>query len=406
MRNKSLEYHKYPKPGKISTKLKKKIRNKEELSLAYTPGVADVSKEIIKNEKNIYKYTNACNLVAVITNGTAVLGLGNIGAAPSKPVMEGKSALFKRFAGIDSVDIEINESNPHKLSEIIISLEKSFGGINLEDIKSPECFYVEKQCIKKMNIPVFHDDQHGTAVVVAAALKNSLKLVKKKIRNIKTVVLGAGAAATSCLKILRKIGIKPKKTYVFDINGLITKKRGTKNNLLRVFEKSKRICFREALNKCDFLLGLSTGGIVKGKDIKNMAREPIIFSLANPIPEILPEEVKKVRKDAIVATGRSDYPNQVNNVLCFPYIFRAALDSRIKKIDLDMKLEAINALSKLGIRNKLFSKEKILPDIFEEKLLEYIPYKIVKSIIKRKKNNINIELNKYKRFLKSIKNES
>ncbi|MGX7589776.1 malic enzyme-like NAD(P)-binding protein [Candidatus Vidania fulgoroideorum] len=406
MKKKALEFHKLPKPGKTSIIITKNIKNKEELSLAYTPGVGYISKEIYRKEEDIYKYTNKGNLVAVISNGTAVLGLGNIGPSASKPVMEGKCALFKRFSNIDSYDIEIKEEDPKKLVKIICSLEKTFGGINLEDIKSPECFYIEKECDKRMDIPVFHDDQHGTAVVVAAALINSLKIAKKKINKIKTVVIGAGAAATACLKLLKKIGLSKKNTYVFDIDGLITKEREVKNKTLKQFSKKKEASIKQVLIDCDFCLGLSAGKVLKNKMIENMSKRAIIFALANPIPEIFPEEIKEVRKDIIIATGRSDYTNQVNNVLCFPYIFRASLDSRIRNISNYIKQEAVKAISKLGIRDKDFGENKILPDIFDSRLLEYVPYRIMKKIIKKKENRIKVRIKEYRKFLRKLNEEN
>ncbi|MGX7458801.1 NAD(P)-dependent malic enzyme [Candidatus Vidania fulgoroideorum] len=402
MKKEVIKFHELPVPGKISTKLTKNIKNKKELSLAYTPGVGYIASKIYKNEEYIYRYTNKGNLVAVISNGTAVLGLGNIGPSASKPVMEGKCALFKKFSKIDSYDIEIEESRPKELIKIISSLEKTFGGINLEDIKSPECFYIEKECNKRMNIPVFHDDQHGTAVVVAAALINSLKIAKKDIGNIKTVVLGAGAAATACLKLLLKLGLDKRNTYIYDIKGLITKRRNIENKTIRQFLKKDNISIKEALIDCDFCLGLSVGGILKKELIVNMSKKAIVFALANPTPEILPEDIKDIRKDIIIATGRSDYPNQVNNVLCFPYIFRAALDSRVRNISNYMKIETVKSISKLGTTDKEFGENKILPDIFDNRLLEYLPYKIMKRILKREENRIDIKIREYKQFLRKL----
>ncbi|MGX7586223.1 malic enzyme-like NAD(P)-binding protein [Candidatus Vidania fulgoroideorum] len=398
LKKKSLNYHKKPKPGKIEINCKKKIRNIKDLSYAYSPGVAYVCKEIHKNKKKSYDYTSKGNLVAVITNGTAVLGLGNIGAEASKPVMEGKSALFKKFAGIDSIDIEIKENNTKKIIDIIRSLEPSFGGINLEDIKSPECFIIEKKCKKKMSIPVFHDDQHGTAVVVLAALTNSLKIVKKKINKIKTIVMGAGAAALSCLKLLIKKGLNKKNIYVFDINGLIHKKRKDLNVYNKKYSRNNKKSLIKTFKNCDFFLGLSSGNIIKPEMIKKMNKKPIIFALANPNPEIMPEKIKKVRKDAIIATGRSDYKNQVNNLLCFPYIFRASLDLRMK-ISEKMKIIASKYISKLSRKDGL-KKSRIIPNIFDKRLISYIPYKIVKYF--NKKKSLKINMKKYKLFLKSV----
>ncbi|MGX7576514.1 malic enzyme-like NAD(P)-binding protein [Candidatus Vidania fulgoroideorum] len=398
LKKKSLIYHKNPTPGKITIKCKKKIFNKEDLSYAYSPGVAYVCKEILKKKKYIYDYTSKKNLVAVITNGTAVLGLGDIGPEASKPVMEGKSALFKRFAGIDSIDLEIKENDPKKLVHIIKSLEPSFGGINLEDIKSPECFYIEKECKKKMDIPVFHDDQHGTAVVVLAAITNALIINKKKISNIKTVVMGAGAASLSCIKLLIKKGLNKKNLYIYDIKGLIHSKRKDLNKYNKIYARKKNIKIDKVFKNCDFLLGLSVGNIIKKKFISYMNKNPIIFALANPVPEIFPEEIKKVRKDAIIATGRSDYSNQVNNLLCFPYIFRAALDLKMK-INTKMKIIASKYISKIARKDGL-KRDKIIPSIFDNRLISYIPYKIVKYY--KKNNLLDINIKKYKNFLSNL----
>ncbi|MGX7582836.1 malic enzyme-like NAD(P)-binding protein [Candidatus Vidania fulgoroideorum] len=398
LKKNSLKYHKFPLPGKLSIKCTKKLKNKKELSYAYSPGVAYVCKEIFKKKKKIYDYTSKGNLVAVITNGTAVLGLGDIGVEASKPVMEGKSVLFKRFAGINSIDLEINEKNPKKLVKIIKSLETTFGGINLEDIKSPECFYIEKECKKNMKIPVFHDDQHGTAIVVLAALNNSLKIVKKKIEKIKVVVMGAGAAALSCIKLLIKKGLKKKNIYVFDIYGLIYKNRKNLNNYNKIYARKKFICKKKIFKKCDFLLGLSSGNIIRSRLISYMKKNPIIFALANPIPEIMPEKIINVRKDCIIATGRSDYKNQVNNLICFPYIFRAALDLKIK-INSKMKIIASKYISKLARKDGL-NKNKIIPSIFDKRLIKYVPYKIVKYF--NKKRSLGIDIKKYKSFLKNL----
>ncbi|MGX7589361.1 malic enzyme-like NAD(P)-binding protein [Candidatus Vidania fulgoroideorum] len=393
---KSLIFHNKPKPGKIFIKTKK-IKNIKDISLAYSPGVADASLKIVKNNKNVFKYTNKGNLVGVLTNGTAVLGLGNIGSLASKPVMEGKAMLFKKFAGIDSFDIEINERNPKKLVKIICSLENTFGGINLEDIKSPECFYVEKLCKKKLNIPVFHDDQHGTAVVVCAALINALRINRKKIYKIKTVVTGAGAASIACLNLLYKIGMKLKNIKVFDLKGILYKKRKDIEKNKRKFISNKFSTLKKEIKNADFFLGLSSSNILSKENIMSMSKNPIIFALSNPNPEISPFVVKKNRPDAIMATGRSDFPNQVNNALCFPYIFRAVLDMRCKKINDKIKLSAVKALSHLGYISKKFDKNHLLPSIMSKKLIEYVPLKIIKENYNKKFN-----FKKYKIFLKNI----
>lgn len=398
----TFDYHKKPSPGKISISLKKRIDNKKDLSLAYSPGVGKISEKISERKEHVYDYTNKGNLVGVITNGTAVLGLGNVGTLASKPVMEGKAALFKKFAGIDAFDIEINEKNPKKFSNIVISLQDTFGGINLEDIKAPECFYIEKRCKKKMNIPVFHDDQHGTAVVISSALINSLKILKKDINSIKVVVYGAGAASLSSLDLLFKLGLDRRKVFIFDLEGPLYKGRKNISKKLFLYSRKKKFSKLEAFSKSDVFIGLSASGILKKKLISKMCDEPIVFALANPIPEIMPEKVLSTKKKAIVATGRSDYFNQVNNLLCFPYIFRSSLDLRARKISNGMKISAVKAISKIGLKDSKFSKKKILPDIFNKKLIREVPLAVAKSIIKEKLNRINININDYCNFLKSI----
>ncbi|MGX7582978.1 malic enzyme-like NAD(P)-binding protein [Candidatus Vidania fulgoroideorum] len=380
MKKESLNYHKKPTPGKISIISKKKINNKNELSLAYSPGVGYVSEEIFKSKNLVYNYTSKGNLVGVLTNGTAVLGLGNIGPLASKPVMEGKSILFKKFANIDSYDLEINENDPKKFVNIVKSLEPTFGGINLEDIKSPDCFYIEKKC-KKMKIPVFHDDQHGTAIVVLSALINALKVQKKNISEIKVVVSGAGAAATACLKLMIDFGLDMKNVFVYDILGLLNKERKDICKYRKFLCNEKNISFEKSFEDCDFFLGLSVGNILKDNMLKKMNKKPIIFALANPYPEILPCKVEKVRKDAIIATGRSDFLNQVNNIICFPFIFRGALDIRAKKISKNMKKAAVYAISKLC---KIPNKNKIITDIFDKNLIKKVPYKVAKAAYKEK----------------------
>ncbi|MGX7589639.1 malic enzyme-like NAD(P)-binding protein [Candidatus Vidania fulgoroideorum] len=393
---KSIKFHKKPRPGKIEIKLKKEIKNKKDLSLAYSPGVASVCLKIKKKEKYSFNYTSRGNLVGVISNGTAVLGLGNIGPAASKPVMEGKAILFKKFGKIDAYDLEVSENNPKKFVKIVKSLEKTFGGINLEDIKSPECFYIEKKCKKEMKIPVFHDDQHGTAIVVTAALNNALKIVKKKIKNIKTVCIGAGAAAISCLNLLVEKGMKKKNIFVYDIKGFLNIERKL-NKYSKVYSKKKNIKIKDALEGADFFLGLSSGNVLKGKYIKKMNKNPIIFALANPKPEISVEEINLNRKDCIIATGRSDFENQVNNLLCFPYLFRAALDMKIKKINKKIKIITSDAISKIGYEDKNFCKKKIIPNIFDKNLLTKIPLYIAKKIKLK-----NFSIKKYSNFLKKL----
>jgi malate dehydrogenase (oxaloacetate-decarboxylating)(NADP+) len=346
----ALEYHRLPKPGKISVTPTKAVTSQQDLSLAYSPGVAAACDEIVKDPANAYQYTSRGNLVAVITNGTAVLGLGNIGALAGKPVMEGKGVLFKKFAGIDVFDIEINEHDPEKLVDIIASLEPTFGGINLEDIKAPECFYVEKKLRERLKIPVFHDDQHGTAIIVGAAVINGLRVVDKKIGDIKLVCSGAGAAAIACLDILVSLGLNPKNVFVTDSKGVIYVGRDANldPSKARYAQDTAQRTLADITSGADVFLGLSTAGVLKPEMVKTMAPNPIILAMANPVPEILPEDAKAVRPDVIIGTGRSDYPNQVNNVLCFPFIFRGALDVGATTINEPMKLAAVHAIADLA----------------------------------------------------------
>ncbi len=320
------------------------------VALAYSPGVAAPCEEIVENPTAAFKYTSRGNLVAVITNGTAVLGLGNIGPLAAKPVMEGKAVLFKKFSDIDVFDIEIDEKDPDKLVEIIASLEPTFGGINLEDIKAPDCFYVERKLRERMKIPVFHDDQHGTAIVVGAALLNALKVVGKDIKTAKLVTSGAGAAALACLGLLVKLGVPRENIWVTDLAGVVYEGRTELMDPDKAFfaQKTDQRKLSEVIEGADIFLGLSAGGVLKADMVAKMAANPIIFALANPTPEILPDEVKAVRDDAIMATGRSDFPNQVNNVLCFPYIFRGALDSGATTITDEMEIAAVYAIAELA----------------------------------------------------------
>jgi len=350
LRRAALEYHEFPIPGKVAIAPTKQLINQRDLALAYSPGVAAACEEIVADPVNAYRYTARGNLVAVVTNGTAVLGLGDIGPLAAKPVMEGKGVLFKKFAGIDVFDIEINEKNVDKLVEIIAALEPTFGGINLEDIKAPDCFYVERKLRERLKIPVFHDDQHGTAIVVGAALLNGLKVVGKDIREIKLVASGAGAAALACLNLLIKLGLPREHIWVTDLAGLVWKGRTELMDPDKA-EFAQETALRslgEAIAGADVFLGLSAGGVLKPPMVKAMGARPLIFALANPTPEIMPEEVKAVRDDAIMATGRTDYPNQVNNVLCFPYIFRGALDCGATTITDAMEVAAVHAIAELA----------------------------------------------------------
>jgi len=346
----ALEYHEHPTPGKIAIAPTKSLVNQRDLALAYSPGVAAPCEQIVEDPANAFKYTSRGNLVAVITNGTAVLGLGDIGPLAAKPVMEGKGVLFKKFADIDVFDIEINEKDPDKLVDIIAALEPTFGGINLEDIKAPDCFYVERKLRERMKIPVFHDDQHGTAIVVGAALLNALKVVGKDIREIKLVTSGAGAAALACLNLLIKLGLPRENVWVTDLAGVVYEGRAELMDPDKaVFaQKTAARKLAEVIDGADVFLGLSAGGVLKADMVARMAARPVIFALANPTPEILPDEVRAVRDDAIMATGRTDYPNQVNNVLCFPYIFRGALDCGATTISDEMEIAAVHAIAELA----------------------------------------------------------
>ena len=368
----ALEYHSKGRPGKIEVVPSKEAKTQRDLSLAYSPGVAEPCKEIAANPDDVYKYTSKGNLVGVISNGSAVLGLGNIGAAAGKPVMEGKGVLFKIFADIDVFDIEIDESDPEKFVQIVKALEPTFGGINLEDIKAPECFYIEQELRKVCSIPVMHDDQHGTAIISAAALINALELQKKKIEKARFVVSGAGAAAMACIRLYVTLGAKPQHVTLFDKDGILHKGRTDIASIQEPFcveEKYKSLTLAQALKEADVFLGLSVGNVVTPDMVKSMPRNPIVFAMANPDPEISYEAATAVRKDLIMATGRSDFPNQVNNVLGFPYIFRGALDVRARQINEAMKLAAVQALAELA--------KSPVPDIvnlaYNEKTISFGP---------------------------------
>jgi malate dehydrogenase (oxaloacetate-decarboxylating)(NADP+) len=350
LRRAALEYHEFPTPGKVAIAATKQLLNQRDLALAYSPGVAAACEEIVADPVNAYRFTARGNLVAVVTNGTAVLGLGDIGPLAAKPVMEGKGVLFKKFAGIDVFDIEINEKNVDRLVDIIAALEPTFGGINLEDIKAPDCFYVERRLRERLKIPVFHDDQHGTAIVVGAALLNGLTVVAKPIREVKLVASGAGAAALACLKLLMKLGLPRENIWVTDLAGVVWKGRTElmDPDKQEFAQDTKLRTLADVIVDADVFLGLSAGGVLKPTMVQAMAAKPLIFALANPTPEIMPEEVQAIRSDAVMATGRTDYPNQVNNVLCFPYIFRGALDCGATTITDQMEVAAVHALAELA----------------------------------------------------------
>ena len=391
----ALEYHANGRPGKIEVVPTKEAKTQRDLSLAYSPGVAEPCKEIAANPDDIYKYTAKGNLVAVITNGTAVLGLGNIGPAASKPVMEGKGVLFKIFADIDVFDIEIDETDPEKFVQIVKALEPTFGGINLEDIKAPECFYIEQELKKVCNIPVMHDDQHGTAIISSAALLNALEIQKKKIDRVKFVISGAGAAAMACVKLYVSLGAKPSNFMLFDKDGILHEGRTDIEDFKKEFvvsEKYKSYNLARAFDDADVFLGLSVGNVVTADMIRSMAKNPIVFAMANPDPEITYDVAAAVRKDLIMATGRSDFPNQVNNVLGFPYIFRGALDVRATSINEAMKLAAVKALANLAktpvpdivnlaynVNNLAFGPRYIIPKPVDPRLLSTVAPAVAKA---------------------------
>lgn len=404
--------------GKIEVIASKPCRTQKDLSLAYTPGVAEPCREIIKDPNSSYRFTARGNLVGVISNGTAVLGLGNIGALAGKPVMEGKGILFKRFADIDVFDIEINEKDPEELVKIISRLEPTFGGINLEDIKAPECFIIEEKLKKMMSIPVFHDDQHGTAIISGAALLNAAKLQDKSLSELKVVFSGAGAAAISCAKLYIKLGVKPPNLLMVDSKGVLFKGRKEGINVYKepfVQQTSKRTLM-DAMDGADLFAGLSSGGLVSTEMVKAMADRPIIFAMANPDPEISYPEAVSARKDLIMATGRSDYPNQVNNVLGFPFIFRGALDVRASIINEEMKIAATYALANLaqcsdipqsvldayGLESLAFGPEYIIPKPLDPRVLIEESLAVAKAAINTGVARNPIELNDYKKQLEQL----
>lgn len=393
IREAALEYHRHPKPGKIALVPTKSMATQRDLALAYSPGVAVPCEEIEKDPLKSYDYTSRGNVVAVISNGTAVLGLGNIGALASKPVMEGKAVLFKKFADIDSIDIEINETDPAKLIDIIASLEPSFGGINLEDIKSPECFEIERTLRERMKIPVFHDDQHGTAIIVGAAITNWLHLTGRKWDEVKLVANGAGASAIACLTMLHQLGLPKKNIIVCDRNGVIYKGRneGMDPEKEKFASDTKARNLTEAMDGANIFLGLSAAGAVKPEMLQTMAKSPLLLTLANPTPEIMPEEALAARPDALVCTGRSDYTNQVNNVLCFPFIFRGALDVGATAINEEMKMACVKAIAELArmevtpevaaiynTENLEFGPDYMIPKPFDPRLMVELPIAVAK----------------------------
>ena len=412
----ALEFHNSNKSGKIEIISSKPMTSKRDLALAYSPGVAAPVKAIYKNPDLAYDYTTKGNLVAVISNGTAILGLGNLGAIASKPVMEGKAVLFKRFADIDSIDLEIDSTNTDEIITTIKNISKSFGGINLEDIAAPACFIIEKKLKEILDIPVFHDDQHGTAIITSAALINACDIAKKNIKEIKVVINGAGASAMACADLFINTGVNKNNIKMLDSKGVIHSERKDLNEWKSKFAiKTKDRTLDDAIDKADVFLGLSSAGLLKKEMVKKMSKNPIIFACANPDPEILPEDVEQVRDDAIIATGRSDYPNQVNNLIGFPYIFRGALDVRAKTINEDMKVAAVHAIATLarervpdevvaamGGERPHYGKDYIIPSTFDPRLISVIPLAVAKAAIKSGVARKNIEdFNQYSETLKN-----
>ena len=396
LRRAALEYHEFPTPGKIAIAATKQMLNQRDLALAYSPGVAAACEEIVADPANAFRYTSRGNLVGVVTNGTAVLGLGDIGPLAAKPVMEGKAVLFKKFAGIDVFDIELAEKDLDKLVDVIAALEPTFGGINLEDIKAPDCFYVERKLRERLKIPVFHDDQHGTAIVVGAAMLNAMLVTGKRIAEVKLVTSGAGAAALACLGLLVKLGVRRENIWVTDLAGVVYegRKELMDPDKAAFAQPTSLRSLADVMVGADVFLGLSAGGVLKPAMVATMARAPVIFALANPTPEIMPEEVKAVRGDAIMATGRTDYPNQVNNVLCFPYIFRGALDSGATTITDAMEIAAVKAIAELAQAeqsevvaaayagaNLSFGPEYLIPKPFDPRLMMKIAPAVAQAAV-------------------------
>lgn len=416
----ALRYHAVGRKGKLEVVATKMMGTKEDLSVAYSPGVAEPCLAIQANEQLAYEYTAKGHLVGVITNGTAVLGLGSIGALAGKPVMEGKAVLFKKFADVDAFDIEVNELDPQRLVDLVVALEPTFGGVNLEDIKAPECFFVERECQARMDIPVFHDDQHGTAIIASAGLLNVLELVDKKIEDIKVVVCGVGAAGYTSAMLFKTLGVQQKNLYCYDKDGVIYKGRpDIESNpellhLQNVASDTPLRSLAQIIDGADVFLGLSAGGLLKPELLLKMARDPVIFACANPTPEIDPVLARATREDVIMATGRSDFPNQINNVCAFPYIFRGALDCRAKKVNLEMKLAAVNALAKLarlpvaasvegGEPQVLFGRDYIIPKPFDERLLVEVSAAVVEAAVKSGvARRTDIDVVEYRRSLRDL----
>ncbi|WP_114765976.1 malic enzyme-like NAD(P)-binding protein [Vibrio rhodolitus] len=394
-RQQALDYHANPVPGKISVELTKPAETAKDLALAYSPGVAEPVREIAQNPDNVYKYTSKGNMVAVISNGTAILGLGNLGPLASKPVMEGKSLLFKRFAGLDSIDIEVKHRTIEEFVDTVANIADTFGGINLEDIKAPDCFEIEKQLIERCDVPVFHDDQHGTAIVTAAGMLNAIELQGKKLEEATIVCLGAGAAAVACMELLIKCGAMREKIYMLDRKGVIHTRRDDLNEYKKLFaNNTDKRTLEDVIEGADIFLGVSGPNLLPPEDLKLMADKPIVFACSNPDPEIKPELAHQVRDDLIMGTGRSDYPNQVNNVLCFPFIFRGALDVRASEINDEMKLAAVEAIRQLakepvpaevlkaaGVETLEFGAQYIIPKPMDHRLLPRVAKAVAQAAV-------------------------
>ena len=415
LREAALRYHAQPTAGKLAIRVTKPMTSQRDLSLAYSPGVAEACMEIHRNEADSYQYTGRGNRVAVISNGTAVLGLGDIGAPAAKPVMEGKVALFKKFAELDGFDIEVNETDPKKLAEIVIALEPTFGAVNLEDIKAPECFEVERICKERMNIPVFHDDQHGTAIVVAAGAINAMRIAEKKFEEIKVVTVGGGAAGIACLTLLMDLGVKRENIWMLDRKGLCHMGRSDLDETKQRFaqpDQGETPQLADVIGGADFFLGVSGPGVLTAAMVKEMGRDPIIMALANPTPEIWPHEAREAREDAIICTGRSDYPNQINNVLCFPFIFRGALDVGATQINEEMKIACAQALAELARRTSsaeaaaayqgermIFGREYLIPKPFDPRLLSSVAGAVAQAAIESGVAKRPLDIDEYRHGL-------
>ena len=394
-RQQALDYHEFPVPGKIAIELTKPANSAEDLALAYSPGVAEPVREIAQNVDNVYKYTGKGNMVAVISNGTAILGLGNLGPIASKPVMEGKALLFKRFAGLDSIDIEVKHRTIDEFVDTVANIADTFGGINLEDIKAPDCFEIERRLIERCDVPVFHDDQHGTAIVTAAGMLNAIELQGKKLEECKIVCLGAGAAAVACMELLIKCGAQREKIYMLDRKGVIHTRRNDLNEYKELFaNNTDKRTLEDVIEGADLFLGVSGPNLLPAEALTLMADKPVVFACSNPDPEIKPELAHEVRSDLIMGTGRSDYPNQVNNVLCFPFIFRGALDVRASEINDEMKLAAVKAIRDLakeevpaevlkaaGETSLEFGKGYIIPKPMDPRLLSRVAKAVAEAAV-------------------------